>query len=185
MSGSVEINVDTRDFTRLQATLARIDPADLDKILRATVNEVAITKVDRLIQQKVAAELGVMPHQIESRIQHNRSDSRPHVVRSAWMWYGKYRLSGTRLAESLGANFTLGQVQVGKFIWRRGFWMENGRNGNSALMQRLTDERYPIKATMADTDMIVQEVIDSITPSIPPLLEAVLDRRIAAYLAKI
>ncbi len=182
MSGSLEINVDLRDFERLRATLARIDAADLDKILRATVNEVAIVKVDRLIQTRVAAEIGVLPHKIESRMQSTRSDARHHSIRSAWLWYGKYRMQGTELAKKMGAVFTPGQVQVGKFIFRRGFWQQ-GANGNTVLFQRITDDRYPIKATMADTDQIVQGCIDQITPAIPALLEEALDRRIGAYLA--
>jgi hypothetical protein len=184
MSGSLEINVDARDFARLQATLARINADDLDKILRATVNEVAIVKVDRMIQRAVAAEIGVMPHMIESRMSSTRSDARHHSVRSAWLWYGKYRMQGTRLARMHGATFTPGQVQVGRFTWRNGFYMD-GRNGNNVLMQRLTDDRYPIKATMADTDTIVQGVIDSIMPAVPALLEEALDRRIGVYLASI
>jgi hypothetical protein len=184
MSGSLEINVDTRDFARLQATLARINANDLDKILRATVNEVAIVKVDRMIQRAVAAEIGVLPHMIESRMRSTRSDSRHHSIRSAWMWYGKYRMQGTRLAKLLGATFTPGKVQVGRFTWRNGFYM-NGRNGNEVLMQRLTDERYPIKVTMAETDSIVQSVIDDIMPAVPALLEEALDRRIGAYLASL
>ena len=181
MSGSLEINVDTRDFERLQAVIARIDADDLDKILRATVNEVAIVNVDRMIQREVAAEIGVLPSTIASRMRSTRSDSRHHSVRSAWMWYGKYRMQGTRLAKLLGDSFTPGQVQVGRFIWRNGFW-QNGRNGNNVLFQRLTDSRYPIKPTVADTDQIVQAAIDRVTPEIPALLEASLDRRLGIYL---
>ncbi|OQX16195.1 MAG: hypothetical protein BWK73_04845 [Thiothrix lacustris] len=49
-------------------------------------------------------------------------------------------------------------------------------------MQRVSDESLPIMAAMADIDQIVQGVIDEVTPSIPALLEASLDRRIGAYL---
>lgn len=181
MSNGIEINVDTRDFERLQATLERMDADELDKLLRAAVNEVAIVKVDRLIQTKIAAELGILPSMINSRMQSTRSDSRHHSVRSAWLWYGKYRMDGTRLAGLHGAEFTPGQVQVGRWTFRDGFWM-NGRNGNEVLMQRVGEERYPIKSTKADTDDIVQSVIDSVMPSVPALLEVALDRRIAAYL---
>lgn len=184
MSGSLEINVDTRDFERLQATLARIDANDLDKLLRATVNSVA-SKADRLIQQQVSAELGLLPHQIDSRMQLNRSDARPHAVRSAWMWYGKHRLSGTRLARQMGADFKPGQVQVGKFIWRHGFFGHAGTKIDGVLMQRLTNDSYPIRPAMASTAEIVQEAINRVSPSIPALLEGELEKRVAAYLAKL
>lgn len=181
---SLEINVDTRDFERLQATLARIDAKDLDKLLRATVNAVS-SKADRLIQQQVAAELGLLPSQIESRMQLNRSDSRPHAVRSAWMWYGKHRLSGTRLARQMGADFTPGQVQVGKFIWRHGFFGPVGTRIDGVLMQRVSNNRYPIRATMVSTAEIVQDAVNRVSPSIPALLEGELEKRVAAYLAKL
>lgn len=181
MSGSLEINVDTRDFERLQATLARIDAKDLDKLLRATVNAVA-SKADRLIQQQMAAELGLLPSQIESRMQLNRSDAKPHAVRSAWMWYGKYRISGTRLAWRMGADFTPGQVQVGKFIWRNGFYGHAGTRIEGVLMQRLTNDSYPIRPAMAQTSQIVQVAIDSVSPRIPALLEIELETRIGKYL---
>lgn len=185
MSGSLEINIDTRDLTRLQAALARLDPDDLDKILRATVNEVAIVNVDRLISNKIASELGVLPHTLESRMRSTRSDTNAHSIRSAWLWYGKFRLSGTRLARSLGTVFTPGQVQVGRLIFRRGFYGEEGSIIEGRLMQRLTDERLPIRETQAETKAVVQWAIDSVTPAIPALLEAVLDRRITAYIEKL
>lgn len=186
MPGNIEINVDIREFERLHATLQRMSDKALDELMRAVVNEVAIVRLDRMIQARLAGELGVAPSAINSfvRSHSNPSDFRHHVVRSSWLWYGEHKkLDGTRLAEQYGAVFSPGQVQVGRFTFRRGFWMR-GRNGNEVLMQRLTDARYPIKAIKAQGNDIVQGVIDRLMPAVPAMLEEALDRRVAAYLAR-
>lgn len=182
---SLEINVDTRDFDHLQATLARIDPKDLDKILRDTVNVVGV-RTDNFIRTRVSAALGVPEPLITHRLILNKSNASPHVVRSSWLWYGKKKLSGTRLAMTMGAVFTPGQVQVGKYLWRNGFWGPQHSKISGVLMQRVAGAgRYPIKAAMVDTDQAVQSAIDAITPLIPRHLESVLTSKVEAYLAKL
>lgn len=182
---SLEINVDTRDFARLQATLTQMGTEELDRLLRSTVNAVG-TKADRMIRQQVASELGIPESFIKHRLILNKSDSRPHTVRSSWLWFGKHRLSGTRIGRVLGTQFTRGQVRVGKYLWRDGFWGPGHSAIEGVLMQRVNGAgRYPIKAAMVDVSSTVQKVIDRISPIVPALLERELEAKLDKYLQTI
>ncbi|OQX16189.1 MAG: hypothetical protein BWK73_04815 [Thiothrix lacustris] len=208
---SLEINVDTRNFTRLQATLAAFGDDDLDKLLRKAVNNTA-SWAKRKIDDSIAKQIGISPEQLNSRFKAQKSDFDRHFVRSSWLWYGGFDIFGTRLIQELGmpANFTPGQVQVGKFIWRRGFisggdvgqWGADTGNLEGKLMQRVNDSasgylpdrarekwrndfergRLPIKRTRVEFGDMVIESINSISPAIPGKLETELEKAIAIFI---
>lgn len=160
---SLEINVDTRDFIHLQAALAQISDKDLDKLLRGTVNAVG-TKADKMIRQQVASELGISESLIQQRLILNKSDSRPHTVRSAWLWMGTQRLASTRLGK-LDNQWIKSKIKVGKYLVREGFQKVN------------QGMRVPL-----DITNVAQQVIERITPTIPALLEKELGTRLSKHL---
>lgn len=173
----LEIDVATSDFAEMQATLEALNPVRLDNLLRAAVNAVVIWAGGQ-IDKHVARAIGVPSYQLEGRMRRTLSDSRQHRYRSAWLWYGGNKLSGSHLVNKMGLEpkFTHGQVQVGKYIFRRGFIFPG--KSNAALMQRETDERFDIFPIRAEIDWAVADGVAVVMPKVHAKLETALQRRI-------
>lgn len=173
----LEIDVKTSDFVQMQETLEALHPNRLDILLRASVNSVIVWAGGQ-IDKQVAQAIGVPKYQLQGRMRRTLSDSKQHRYRSAWLWYGGNKLSGSHLVNKMGLEpkFTHGQVQVGHYIFRRGFIFPG--KSNAALMQRETQERFPIQPVRAEIDFAVAEAMSAVNPKIHDKLESALQRRL-------
>lgn len=179
---ALDISLSIKDFDGIQATLDALDPAKIDKLLQSTVNRVANWSGTQ-IDNRIAAELGIPKRLLKGRMVRTRSDNKKHDIRSSWLWYGSHRISAGTLLNRLGLQpkYQVGQVQVGNFTWRRGF---NLPGTTSAIMQRESDSKYPIKPAMVDVAPLMEKAINAVEPMIQAKLHAVFNQQLEQLLSK-
>lgn len=178
---ALDISLSLQDFDGIQDTLSALDPVTLDKLLQATVNQVANWSGTQ-IDNRIAAELGIPKRLLKGRMVRNRSDNRKHDIRSSWLWYGGHRISAGTLLKRLGLSpkYQLGKVQVGNFTWRRGFALPGREN---SIMQREGVDRYPISAAMVDVSPLIDQAIQSVEPLIASKLQSVFIKKLDQLLS--